>query len=154
RGRRSPRPRSSCPSSRGSTSPRRAAPTLHWRRTVHTATWRPTCEAWPHCSPWPDPPREGPARFTRRRTSLRDHLFLERRRVHLLDVLLHHPPGREARRDAADRFLDDGEPAVRDVRAIAIVEGRHDLFLEQAVECGGVSGVDGVGIVRRRTAVD
>src|ERR1043165_4356776 len=33
--------------------------------------------------------------------------LLERRRVHPLDVLLHHPPRRELRRHGANRFLDD-----------------------------------------------
>src|SRR3954462_9414943 len=46
-------------------------------------------------------------------------LSLQRGGVHALGVFLDHPPRRESRRHRADRLLDRGNPAVRDVGAIA-----------------------------------
>src|SRR5580765_4158162 len=85
---------------------------------------------------------------------LQSGFSLERRRVHPGRVLLHHPSSRELRRDRADRLLHRRDPAVRYVRAVAIVKGRDDLFLEQTVEGVRIRRVDRLGIVDRPAAVD
>ena len=61
-----------------------------------------------------------------------DPLF-HRGRVHVRDVFLDHAAGAETRRHGPNRFLDRREPAARDIRAVALVERRHDFLLEQPV---------------------
>src|SRR5947208_433108 len=62
--------------------------------------------------------------------------------------------GGEPRRHRADGFLDGGYPASGDVRGVALVVRRHDLFLEQLVQGVGVGRVDRFVIAAREAAVD
>src|SRR3954466_11656157 len=57
----------------------------------------------------------------------------QRGRVHRVDVILDHAPRAEARRHGDDRVAHEGQPAARDA-VVEVVEGRHDLALEQLVD--------------------
>src|SRR6478735_12717826 len=76
------------------------------------------------------------------------------RRVHPLDVLLHHATGGEPRSDSADRFLDDGDPSTRNAGIVAIVVRGNDFLLEEPVERVGVGGINHVEVLSRRASVD
>src|SRR5207247_6491517 len=75
------------------------------------------------------------------------------RYVHSLGVLFYHTARAELRRHRPDRFFDDSKPAFWHAVFVAIVEGRDDLFLEQAVQGLRIRRVDG-GVVRCDAAVD
>src|SRR5690606_36019586 len=158
RARRSLRPRSSCPSSRGSTSPHRAARTRPWRRRGRSGTWRRISGTSDRsyriggAAAAPGARRLAPG--TRRPGALAGGALPHGRRVYPLDVLLHHPACAEHRRDGADGLLDDREPAPREALVVALVERRDDLVLEQVVERLGVGVVDRGLVVRRRVPFD
>src|SRR3990172_1403649 len=85
---------------------------------------------------------------------LRDRLLAERRLVHAADVLLDHPARAEAGEHRADRLPDDLQPPAGNAVGVAVVEGGHELLLDEPVDRLRVGPVLRAVVVRIRLPVD